>query len=92
MKIKEDLITDWQMLMSGIKQIAQKVPEFKVKVLPDKKIIINKYEVICHFINNEYVEAKVSFKNEDYLSVRHVKSHASTVETILTFIRNNPNP
>jgi hypothetical protein len=31
------------MLMSGIKQIAQKVPEFKVKVQSDKKIVINKY-------------------------------------------------
>jgi hypothetical protein len=92
MELKDSLIRDWQMLMSGIKQIAQKVPEFKVKVQPDKIIVINKYKVICHFINNEYVEAKVSFKDEDYLTVRHVKSHASTVETILTFIRNNPKP
>ena len=92
MAVKEHLIKDWQMLMSGIKQIAQKVPDFKVKVQPDKVITINKYKVICHFINNEYVEAKVSFKDEDYLTVRHVNSHASTVETILSFIQNNPNP
>jgi len=92
MHIKENLINDWQMLMSGIKQISLKVPEFKVKVLPDKTISINKYKVICHFINNEFVEAKVIYKDEDYLTVRHIKSHASTVETVLTFIRNNPNP
>lgn len=92
MKIKENLINDWQLLMSGIKQIALKVPEFKVKVKPDKTIVINKYNVVCHFINNEYVEAKVSIKDEDYLTVRHVQSHAATVETILSFIKNNPNP
>jgi len=92
MKLKENLIEDWQMLMTGIKQIALKVPEFKVKVKADKTIVINQYEVICHFINNKYVEAKVSFKDEDYLSVRHVKSYSATVETILSFIRNNPKP
>lgn len=92
MEVKDSLIKDWQMLMSGIKQIAQKVPEFKVKVQQDKHIVINKYKVICHFINNEYIQAKVSYKGEDYLTVRHVKSHSSTVTTVLTFIQDNPNP
>lgn len=92
MAVKEKLIEQWQMLMTGIKQIALKVPEFKVRVQPDKKIVINKYKVICHFINNEYVEVKVSYNDEDYLMVRHVSDFASTVATVLDFIRNNPNP
>lgn len=92
MKLKPKLIKEWQMLMSYIEHIALKAPDFKVKVQPDKKIVINKYKVICHFINNEYVEVKVSFNDDDYLMVRHVSDFASTVETVLTFIRNNPNP
>jgi hypothetical protein len=46
--------------------------------------------VICHFINNEYVEAKVSYKDDDYLTVRHVKSYANTINIILSFIHLNP--
>lgn len=90
MELKDSLINDWQMIMSGIKQFGEKNPMFKVKVQPDKRIIINKYKVICHFINNEYVEAKVSYKEDDYLTVRHVKSYANTINIILNFIHLNP--
>ncbi|QSW90724.1 hypothetical protein J0383_07910 [Flavobacterium endoglycinae] len=92
MAVKEKLIEQWQILMTGIKQIALKVPEFKVKVQTNKVISINKYNVICHFINNEYVEVKVSYNDEDYLTVRHVSDFAVTTATVLDYIRNNPNP
>jgi hypothetical protein len=90
MELKDNLIDDWQMLMSGIKQAAQKDHKFQVKVQPDKRIVINKYKVICHFINNKYVEAKVSYNDDDYLTVRHVKSYQNTINIILNFIYLNP--
>ncbi|KGO88405.1 hypothetical protein Q765_00365 [Flavobacterium rivuli WB 3.3-2 = DSM 21788] len=89
---KPELIKDWEMLMSGIKQTAQKQPGWLVKVRTDKYIIINKdWQVICHFINDKYVEATVSFKGEDYLKVRHVKYYTTTINIVLNYINLNAN-
>ncbi|GGB82789.1 hypothetical protein GCM10007424_23530 [Flavobacterium suaedae] len=90
MELKDELITDWETIMSGIKQTASKVPGWKVKVLKDKHIVINKdWKVICHFINNQFVEAVVSYQDEDYLTVRHVKLYTVTINIVLNYIKMN---
>lgn len=90
MNIKENLITDWQNLMSGFKGIGSAVPSWNVEVKKNKHIVINKHwDIICHFINNEYVEAVLSYKGETYLTVRHFKKFSATVTTILEYINLN---
>jgi hypothetical protein len=90
MELKENLIRDWGVIMTHIKKIAKAYPKFKVTVNPEKEIIINKdWKCIVHFINNEYVEAKVFFKDDEYLSVRHLESYQATVESVLFFIDSN---
>lgn len=39
-ELSDKLINDWQLLMSGFKQIAEKVPSLKVKVTPDVSIVL----------------------------------------------------
>lgn len=90
MTIKKSLIKDWQMLMQGMKTIASEYPVFEVKVTKDSHIIINNdWDIICHFINNEYVEAKLSFKGETVLQVRHLKKYHATACAVLQFIEDN---
>lgn len=90
MNPKPHLVEDWQMLMQGMATIARAFPKFKVKVTPDSHIVINKdWDIICRFINNEYVEGILSYKSEEVLRVRHLKSHHATSTAILEFIENN---
>lgn len=90
-ELSTEIINDWQMLMSGILQGAQRQPTlFKVKVRPDKTIEINSASVICHFINFKYIEAIVSINEDDQvLKIRHFKSYADTINIILNFINKN---
>lgn len=90
MSVKPQLVKDWQMLMQGMATIARNFPKFKVKVTQDSHIVINDdWNIICHFINNEYVEGVLSYKGEDVLKVRHLKSYSATTTAILEFIENN---
>jgi len=90
MNPKPHLVKDWQMLMQGMKTIASQFPKFKVKVTKDSHIIINKdWDIVCHFINNDYVEAVLTYKGETCLTVRHLKSYHATTCAVLEFIENN---
>ncbi|PXY44501.1 hypothetical protein [Flavobacterium hydrophilum] len=88
--IKKSLKKDWLMLMGGMKDIASKYPIFKVEVTKESHIIINKdWDIICHFINNEYVEVVLTYKNEPCMTVRHLQSYSATASAVLQFIEDN---
>ena len=90
MAVKPQLVKDWQMLMQGMTTIARDFPKFKVKVTQDSHIVINDdWDIICYFINNEYVEGVLSYKGEEVLKVRHLKLYSATTTAILEFIENN---
>jgi len=87
---KENLVTDWNELMRGFKGIGEFVPGWIVQVKKNNHVVINKeWDIICHFINNEYVEAVLQYNGETYLTVRHVKKYSVTVTTVLDYINNN---
>lgn len=89
-ELSDELIKEWQVLMTGFKQISLKVPSWKVKVNESKEIIINKdWCIICHFINFEYIEVKLSFKGDDVMTLKHISRYGITVGTVLEFINQN---
>lgn len=89
-ELSDQLINDWQMLMSGFKHVAAQVSSWKVKVTPKKHIEINKdWDIICHFINHEYIEVILSFKQEEVMTLKHIKDYQTTIITVLEFIERN---
>lgn len=90
-ELSDKLINDWQMLMSGFKQIAEKVPTWDVSVSKDKSVIINqKWSIICHFINFEYIEVRLSFKDDEIMTLRHIgNKYKTTILIVLEFINHN---
>ena len=90
MILKEKLIKDWKQLMRGFSGIATAVPQWKVTVNEKEHVIINNdWDIICYFVNNEYIEAVLSYKGEVYLTVRHFKKYSATTSAILEFINMN---
>lgn len=86
-ELSDKLIKDWQLLMSGFKQIAEKVPSWEVKVTPDKHIKINNdWDIICHFINFEYIEVKLSLKGDEVMTLKHLEKYSTTVSIVLEYI------
>ena len=86
-ELSDKLINDWQRLMSGFKIIAEKVPSWKVRVTPEKHIKINNdWDIICHFINFEYIEVRLSFKGDEVMTLKHIKKYSTTVSIVLEFI------
>lgn len=89
-ELSDELIKDWQSLMTGFKQISSKVPSWSVKVNHGKEVIINKnWSIICHFINYKYIEAKLSFKGDEVMTVKHISKYSTTVSIVLEFINWN---
>ncbi len=92
-ELSDKLINDWQLLMSGFKQIAKKVPSWKVEVTHDKHIKINKdWDIICYFINFDYIEVRLSFKDDEVMTLKHIKkynNYTTTVNTVLDYIKRN---
>ena len=87
-ELSDELIKDWQYLMSGFKNIAKKVPVWEVKVKEDMHITINKkWDIICHFINWEYVEVKLKLNGDEIMTLKHTgKNYHHTVATVLDYI------
>lgn len=77
--------------MTGFKQIAEKIPSWDVKVSKDKEVVINKkWKIICHFINYEYIEAKLSYKDDEVMTLKHIGTkYSTTVSIVLEFINHN---
>ena len=85
--ISKELINEWQLLMSGFKQIANQVPKWNVKVNKDKHVIINnEWDIICHFINFEYIEVKLSLKGDEIMTLKHITKKSTTVSIVLEYI------
>lgn len=88
--LKENLVTDWNKLMRGFKGIGSAVPGWIVKLKENNHVEINKdWDIICRFINDEYVEAVLQYKGETYLTVRHIKKYSVTVTAVLDYINMN---
>ena len=86
-KLSNNLIDDWQKLMSGFKSVALMVPNWKVEVTTDNHIKINgDWDIVCHFINFEYIEVTLSFKNNEIMTLRHCNKYSTTVSSVLEYI------
>lgn len=86
-ELSDELINDWQMLMSGFKQVAGKFSNWKVRVARNKHIKINEdWDIICGFINFKYIEVTLTHKKDVIMTLRHLESYGTTIGIVLEYI------
>ena len=86
-ELSDKLKNDGQILMSGFKKIAKALPNWKVKEMPDKHIIINDHwDIICYFINFEHIEVILSFQGDEIMTLKHLEKYSTTVSIVLEYI------
>lgn len=90
MSPSKKLQSSWLKLMNGTIQIARQSEKFQLVHAKNNTIFIDvDWTIQCFFINNKYLEIQVAYKNEVYLTARHLNSFSATTTTALEYIINN---
>ena len=76
--VKPSLGREWKLLMDGLWIIAQ--AEFKTKAKNvDNSIRIGNWDIHANFINNEYINVVVLYRDEERMEIRHHNNNLTSI-------------